>query len=185
MLSGQNGCASICDAGSTAAPCLWAAWSQEHGKVCAQLLPQLWAAGQWFRQLFSATIPGSRCMEGFIRAVRQTGTAAAIRWMAYQSPERRWEQGGWGNYNNFQWYLFSVWLPGSTSVTESWECWIICMEQMMCSDKAKPMRDTGSSSASHRSPKASLIYPRKQGEPSRLQPLQSPGIRRGRDNDLH
>uniref|UniRef100_A0A8C0B1A3 Fatty acid hydroxylase domain containing 2 n=1 Tax=Buteo japonicus TaxID=224669 RepID=A0A8C0B1A3_9AVES len=61
--------------------------------------------------------------------------------------------------------VYSVWFPGSTSATESWECWIICMEQIQCSDKPKPMRDTGSSSASHRSQKASPRHPRGQSEP--------------------
>lgn len=71
--------------------------------------------------------------------------------------------------------VYSVWFPGSTSATESWECWIICMEQIQCSDKPKPMRDTGSSSASHRSQKASPRHPRGQSEPSSsLQFLQSP-----------
>lgn len=36
---------------------------------------------------------------GFIRAARETGTAAAIAWMAYQGSER---SEGQGNLSNFQ-----------------------------------------------------------------------------------
>lgn len=195
MLSGQNGCAStpvleaqqICIPGQSD---LGSTWTRQRG--CPAAPAALSGPGErWL--LFGATISGSRRHQrgklqkfhpGFDRAARETGAVAEIAWTVSQGSERRCNRKGKITSVTSS-DVYSVWFPGSTSATESWECWIICMEQIQCSDKPKPMRDTGSSSASHHSQKASLRHPRGQSEPSSSpQFLQSPVTSRVRDNDL-
>lgn len=189
LLSGQS-CASICSAGSASAPRLWAAWAGCTDMArwlphCSHSSELLWAGTAvvrchrtWITKQQEGSCTGFTQVSLGLRG-KLVQQQQSHGWLIRALKEDRNRKGKVTSVTSSA--VYSVWFPGSTSVMVSWECWIICTEQTRCSDKPKPTRGTGSSSASHLSQKASRRHPRGQSD---LQPCSLHSCRAQRQGEL-